>query len=54
MSRTEILSQERNRIIMQLSQGVKESKAKLLTSLMDIDAEMEELEESEKALQKIN
>ncbi|MGE4271273.1 MAG: hypothetical protein AB7E31_00175 [Desulfitobacterium sp.] len=51
MSRTEILSQERDRIIMKLSQGGIDNKAKLITSLMDIDAEMEELQ---KDLEKVN
>lgn len=51
MSRTEILRLERDRILQQLSQG-SENKAKLITSLMDIDAEMEELRQSEKSLAK--
>ena len=51
MSRTEILRLERDRILKQLTQG-SENKAKLLTSLMDIDAEMEQLRESEKSFAK--
>ena len=51
MSRTEILRLERDRILKQLSQGT-ENKAKLLTSLMDIDAEMEQLRDDQKVLAK--
>lgn len=45
MSRSEILIQERERIMKKLSMGP-ENRAKLLTSLMDIDDEMEELSQS--------
>lgn len=45
MSRSEILVQERERIMKKLSMG-SENRAKLLTSLMDIDDEMEELRQS--------
>jgi len=51
MSRTEFLRQERDRILKQLSQGP-ENKAKLLTSLMDIDAEMEEMRQPQKSFAK--
>lgn len=51
MSRTEILRLERDRILKQLSQGP-ENKAKLITSLMDIDAEIEELGEAQKGFAK--
>lgn len=44
MNRSEFLRRERERILKELSQGVS-NKAKLLTSLMDIDYEMEELRE---------
>ena len=46
MSRSEVLQQERERIMKQLSLG-RENRAKLLTFLMDIDDEMEELRHSE-------
>lgn len=42
MSRSEVLLQERERIMKQLTLG-RENRAKLLTSLMDIDDEMEEI-----------
>jgi hypothetical protein len=45
MSRSEFLLQERERILKQLSLK-QENRAKLLTSLMDIDEEMEELRHS--------
>ena len=42
MSRSEVLLQERERIMKQLALG-NQNRAKLLTSLMDIDDEIEEL-----------
>lgn len=45
MSRSEILLREREQIMKKLSMGP-ENRAKLLTSLMDIDDEMEELRQS--------
>lgn len=42
MSRSEILRQERERILKQLTDENK-NRAKLLTALMDIDDEMEEI-----------
>ena len=44
MDRSEFLRRERERILKELNQGAN-NKAKLLTSLMDIDYEMEELRE---------
>lgn len=44
MDRSEFLRRERERILKELSQG-SGNKAKLLTSLMDIDYEIEELRE---------
>lgn len=46
MSRSEILHQERERIMKQLLLSP-ENRAKLLISLMDIDDEMEELRQSQ-------
>lgn len=48
MSRSEFLHQERDRILSLLAEGPK-NKAKLLTSLMDIDEEIEELRLSTKS-----
>lgn len=45
MSRSEILHLERERIMKQLLMSP-QNRAKLLTSLMDIDDEMEELSQS--------
>jgi hypothetical protein len=42
MSRSEILRQERERVMLQLSQE-NHNRAKLLTALMDIDDEIEEM-----------
>lgn len=47
MSRSEILREGRERIIKELS-GEHENKAKLLTALMDIDDEMEQIRRDEK------
>lgn len=45
MSRFEILRIEREKVFMRLAED-KGNRAKLLTALMDIDDEMEELEEN--------
>jgi len=51
MSRCEILNQERERIMKQLSMNP-ENRAKLLISLMDIDDEMEELRQAKNQLKR--
>ena len=48
MSRSEILHQERERIMKQLSMSPV-NRAKLLATLMDIDDEMDEMEELRQA-----
>lgn len=47
MSRSEVLRQERERVLEQLAQE-NQNKAKLLTALMDIDDEIEEIHLIEK------
>ncbi|HZK83542.1 MAG TPA: hypothetical protein VFC58_02480 [Desulfosporosinus sp.] len=44
MNRTELLQKEREKVLINLSEN-KDTRAKWLTALMDIDDEMEEMEE---------